>query len=146
MRVHAVELASLPITATAPSVAGGTPLADLVGLEKGERALAVTSLSGEGPSLALGTRNGIVKRVNPELLGKESWEVIGLKDGDEVVGAVEMGDEDLELCFVTQGAALLHFPASAVRPQGRSGGGVAGIKAKDPVIFFGAAPDADPRW
>ncbi|GAE67125.1 topoisomerase IV subunit A [Cutibacterium acnes JCM 18909] len=140
VRVHAVELASLPITATAPSVAGGTPLADLVGLEKGERALAVTSLSGEGPSLALGTRNGIVKRVNPELLGKESWEVIGLKDGDEVVGAVEMGDEDLELCFVTQGAALLHFPASAVRPQGRSGGGVAGIKAKDPVIFFGAAP------
>lgn len=140
VRVHAVELASLPITATAPSVAGGTPLADLVGLEKGERALAVTSLSGEGPSLALGTRNGIVKRVNPELLGKESWEVIGLKNGDEVVGAVEMGDEDLELCFVTQGAALLHFPASAVRPQGRSGGGVAGIKAKDPVIFFGAAP------
>ncbi|GAE74432.1 topoisomerase IV subunit A [Cutibacterium acnes JCM 18918] len=102
MRVHAVELASLPITATAPSVAGGTPLADLVGLEKGERALAVTSLSGAGPSLALGTRNGIVKRVNPELLGKESWEVIGLKNGDEVVGAVEMGDEDLELCFVTQ--------------------------------------------
>jgi DNA gyrase subunit A len=39
VRVHAVELASLPITATAPSVAGGTPLADLVGLEKGERAL-----------------------------------------------------------------------------------------------------------
>ena len=115
-------------------------LADLVGLEKDERALAVTSLSGKGPSLALGTRNGIVKRVNPELLGKDSWEIIGLKDGDEVVGALELDDDDLELCFVTQGAALLHFPASAVRPQGRSGGGVAGIKAKDPAIFFGAAP------
>ena len=140
IRAHAIELASLPMTATAPSVAGGTPLADLVGLEKDEKALAVTSLSGEGPSLALGTRNGIVKRVNPELLGKDFWEVISLKDGDEVVGAVELDDEDLELCFVTEGASLLHFPASAVRPQGRSGGGVAGIKAKDPVVFFGAAP------
>ena len=140
IRAHAIELASLPMTATAPSVAGGTPLADLVGLEKDEKALAVTSLSGEGPSLALGTRNGIVKRVNPELLGKDFWEVISLKDGDEVVGAVELDDENLELCFVTEGASLLHFPATAVRPQGRSGGGVTGIKAKDPVVFFGAAP------
>ena len=140
IRAHAIELASLPMTATAPSVAGGTPLADLVGLEKDEKALAVTSLSGEGPSLALGTRNGIVKRVNPELLGKDFWEIISLKDGDEVVGAVELDDENLELCFVTEGASLLHFPATAVRPQGRSGGGVTGIKAKDPVVFFGAAP------
>ncbi|MSS45608.1 DNA topoisomerase IV subunit A [Cutibacterium sp. WCA-380-WT-3A] len=140
VRAHAIDLASLPMTATAPSVAGGTPLTDLVGLEKGERALAVTSLSEEGPSLALGTRNGIVKRVNPELLGKDSWDVISLKNGDEVVGAVEIGDDNVELCFITQGAALLHFPASAVRPQGRLGGGVAGIKAKDPVIFFGATP------
>lgn len=140
VRGHAIDLASLPVTANAPSLAGGTPLADLLGLADGERALALTSLSGEGPALALGTRNGVVKRVNPEILGKDDWEVIGLKDGDEVVGAVELDDEDLELCFITQGAGLLHFPASAVRPQGRSGGGVAGIRAKDPVIFFGVAP------
>lgn len=35
-----------------------------------------------------------------ELFGKEFWEVIGFKNGDEVVGVVEMGDEDFELCFV----------------------------------------------
>ena len=62
------------------------------------------------------------------MLGKDSWEVIRLADGDEVVGAVELATGDEELCFVTSDAQLLHFPASAVRPQGRSGGGIAGIR------------------
>src|SRR5690606_28710319 len=37
------------------------------------------------------------------------------------------------------------FPASAVRPQGRSGGGVAGIKlgAGRRVAYFGAVPSAE---
>ena len=43
--------------------------------------------------LALGTRDGVVKRVNPEVLNRDEWEVIGLKDGDEVVGAVELVDQ-----------------------------------------------------
>ena len=35
---------------------------------------------------------------------------------------------DDELVFVTTDAQLLHFPASGVRPQGRSGGGIAGVR------------------
>ncbi len=54
--------------------------------------------------------------------------MIGLKDGDEVVGAVELRTGDEELCFVTTDAQLLHFGAAGVRPQGRSGGGMAGVK------------------
>ena len=44
------------------------------------------------------------------------------------------------LCFITSDAQLLHFPASAVRPQGRTAGGMAGVRlAKDAkVVFFGA--------
>jgi DNA gyrase subunit A len=66
--------------------------------------------------------------------------VIGLKDGDEVVGAVELRTGDEELCFVTSDAQLLHFPASGVRPQGRSGGGMAGVRvaAGERVVWFGA--------
>ena len=52
--------------------------------------------------------------------------MIRLEDGDWVVGAVELGSRDVELVFVTTDAQLLHFPAAAVRPQGRSGGGMAG--------------------
>src|SRR5690606_2472031 len=83
--------------------------------------------------------------VNPEVLGRDEWEVIGLKDGDEVVGAVELRTGEEELCFISSDAQLLHFPASVVRPQGRSGGGMAGIKltAGEHVAFFGAFDPAD---
>jgi DNA gyrase subunit A len=83
----------------------------------------------------------VVKRVNTEALGnRDSWEVLRLADGDEVVGAVELRTGEEELCFVTSDAQLLHFPAAAVRPQGRSGGGMAGVRlaAGEHVVFFGA--------
>ena len=66
--------------------------------------------------------------------------MIRLADGDEVVGAVELRTGDEELCFVTCDAQLLHFGAATVRPQGRSGGGIAGIRlaAGERVVWFGA--------
>ncbi|MBS2938173.1 DNA topoisomerase IV subunit A [Nocardioides sp. J2M5] len=137
--------AELPATANDPNVAGGVPLTELVSLEAGERVLALTTLASDGWGLALGTRDGVVKRVNPEVLNRDDWEVIGLKDGDEVVGAVELRTGDEELCFISTDAQLLHFPASGVRPQGRSGGGMAGIKLGlgQRVAFFGAFDPAD---
>ena len=49
-----------------------------------------------------------------------------------------------ELTFITSDAQLLHFPAASVRPQGRTGGGMAGIKLAPGarVVFFGAVPPA----
>ena len=60
------------------------------------------------------------------------------------MGAVELIDESADLAFVTTDAQLLHFPASSVRPQGRSGGGRAGIKLapRASVVFFGAVHPA----
>ena len=60
------------------------------------------------------------------------------------MGAVELIDESADLAFVTTDAQLLHFPASSVRPQGRSGGGMAGIKLapRASVVFFGAVHPA----
>jgi len=94
---------------------------------------------------ALGTRQGVVKRVNPEILSKDSWEIIRLEAGDEVVGGVELTHDLVSLIFVTTDAQLLHFPAAGVRPQGRSGGGIAGIKLSGSaeVVFFGASATAD---
>jgi DNA gyrase subunit A len=82
----------------------------------------------------------VVKRTNPEVLSKDSWEVIKLADGDEVVGAVELTTGNEELCFITSDAQLLHFPAPGVRPQGRGGSGIAGIKlgAGQHVVSFEA--------
>jgi DNA gyrase subunit A len=147
LRLSALELPALPPTNGAPSLAGGTPLGAFVDLPAGERVLALSTLSGTSPGLALGTAQGVVKRVVPDHpSGRDEWELIGLKDGDEVVGAVALTDESAELCFITSDAQLLHFPATAVRPQGRPAGGMAGIKltAGAHVVWFGAvAASAD---
>ena len=41
---------------------------------------------------------------------------------------------------MTSDAQLLHYPASGVRPQGRSGGGMAGVRVAtgERVVWFGA--------
>ena len=144
LRCPAIELHTVPLTASAPSLQGGSLAHELWPLEPGERPLGLTTLSLDSPGLALGTRRGVVKRVNPEVIGKDAWDVIRLDDGDEVVGAVELIDESADLAFVTTDAQLLHFPASSVRPQGRSGGGMAGIKLapRASVVFFGAVHPA----
>jgi DNA gyrase subunit A len=110
-----------------------------VGLADGEHPIGLTTLSPDSLGLALGTRYGVVKRVNPEVLTKDSWDVIRLDDGDSLVGAAELTSADVELVFITSDAQLLHFPAATVRPQGRSGGGMAGIKLanKQHAIWFG---------
>ncbi|WP_299055609.1 DNA gyrase subunit A [uncultured Nocardioides sp.] len=142
LRLPVVELSTLPPTANHPSLQGCVPLKELLALQAGERAIALAPLATHGPGLALGTREGVVKRVNPEVLNRDEWPVIGLRDGDEVVGAVALDDGTEELCFVTSDAQLLHFGADAVRPQGRSGGGIAGVKlaAGARVVWFGALP------
>jgi DNA gyrase subunit A len=96
--------------------------------------------------LAIGTAQGVVKRVQPDYpLNREDWEVITLKDKDFVVGVAPAAADDAELVFLTSQAQLLKFPAAVVRPQGRTAGGMAGIKlaAGDQVIFFGAVQPND---
>ncbi|WP_298891181.1 DNA topoisomerase IV subunit A [uncultured Serinicoccus sp.] len=136
-----VELPALPPSAEAPNLSGGAPLSAFVDLPPGEQVLGLCSLTGDGPGLAIGTKQGVVKRVNPDYPGhRDAFEVISLKDGDSVVGAVELSTGDEELVFVTSDSQLLRFASSLVRAQGRSGGGIAGIKLGTgaSVIGFGA--------
>ncbi|MDF2747434.1 MAG: putative type topoisomerase, partial [Propionibacteriaceae bacterium] len=141
-KISVLDLPTVPATAHAPNLQGGTHVSELITLDTGERVLCLTSLSQDSLGLALGTAGGVVKRVNPEVLGRDSWEVIRLEPGDRLVGAVELRSIDNELLFVTNDAQLLRFPAASVRPQGRSGGGMAGIKLGigARVVFFGAVP------
>jgi DNA gyrase subunit A len=143
VRLSALDLPSLPPTAAGPTLAGGAPVREFVDVGRDERVLALVSLDGT-PSVAMGTRAGVVKRVVVEpLTNKDRWTLVGLKDGDEVVGASPASDDD-ELVFVTSDGQLLHFGASAVRPQGRSAGGMAGIRlgGDAQVTFFGVVPSA----
>jgi len=146
VKLDVLDLPSLPATANAPHLAGGAPLSEFLSLEPGERVLTLSSFDTDSPGLALGTREGIVKRVNPEYLSnRDAWEVIRLGDDDEVVGAVELRTGQEDLAFITADARLLHFGADAVRAQGRAGGGVAGVRtgAGEHVVFFGAFDGTD---
>ncbi len=146
IKLSVLDLPGLPPSANDPNLQGGYPVSELASLDPGERALALSRLATDGPGLALGTRNGTVKRVNPEVLGRDEWEVIRLEDGDEVVGAAELATGTETLCFITTDAQLLHFGAETVRPQGRSGGGIAGVRvaAGERVAWFGALGGDDP--
>ncbi|GAA1377653.1 DNA topoisomerase IV subunit A [Luteococcus sanguinis] len=143
IKARAMELPTVAVTANSPNLRGGSRATELYAFEKGERPIGLTSLDPQGLGLAVGTRRGVVKRVNPEVLNKESWEVIRLDEGDELVGAVELRRDDVELVFVTSDAQLLHFPARLVRSQGRNGGGMAGVKVANGqhALWFGATPE-----
>ncbi len=136
IRFTAVDLPSVP--ANSIQLAAGAKINDYLAIGAKERVLGFVSLNGD--PIALGTRQGVVKRVTPGgWPAKPDLELIALKPGDEVVG-VAQGNDDEELVFVTSDAQLLHFGASAVRPQGVSAAGMAGINlsAKATTVFFGS--------
>ncbi|WP_046528257.1 MULTISPECIES: DNA gyrase/topoisomerase IV subunit A [Cellulomonas] len=128
VRLSVLELPTMPPTDGPPSLSGGLPVGEAVALETGERVLALVPLGADAPPVALATVQGVVKRVVPGDVpaNRDTWEAIGLRDGDEVVAAALASDED-ELVLVSSDSSLLHFPASQVRPQGRAAGGMAGI-------------------
>ncbi|BBC93167.1 DNA topoisomerase (ATP-hydrolyzing) subunit A [Streptomyces griseofuscus] len=147
LRINVVDLPQLPEATGAPNLSGGAPLAEFVSLEDDESVVCLTTLDESSPGLALGTEQGVVKRVVPDYpSNKGELEVITLKEGDRIVGAVELRTGEEDLVFITDDAQLLRFQSSIVRPQGRPAGGMAGIKLTEgaKVICFTAVdPAAD---
>ena len=140
IRLPVIDMPSVPITAAPPALSGGGALTEFLRLEKGEKVVALANLEPDGPGLAIGTEQGVVKRLKYDVpSNKDEWEVIALKDGDRVVGASSVTGPDDDLVFVTTDAQLLRFPAAKVSPQGRSAAGMAGINlAKGAkAIWFG---------
>ena len=148
VRLRAIDLPALPAVSGVPALSAGAPLGAFTSLDAGEEPICLTTLDDSG-GLALATARGVVKRVVPDVLqNKDSWEVIRLDDGDRVVGGTRLPEADAEtaeLVFVTTDAQLLRIPASSVRPQGRSAGGMAGIKLARgaEVTWFGAVRPTD---
>ncbi len=146
-KTDVLPLPVLPEQVGTVSLSGGMAARELAPLDKGERVVTIVPLTdGDSPGLALGTRAGVVKVCSPEWpVRSDEFEVIGLREGDEVVGATWLSDGTETLAFVSSDASLLRFPAAQVRPQGLKGGGMAGIKlaADAEAVFFGALRDDD---
>jgi len=121
---------------------------EFLDLAPGEEVVALCPLGalglGGSAGIALGTAQGVVKRVLPEVpANRDAWDVVALRDGDRVVGAATLSSGREDLVFVTSDAQLLRFGADAVRPQGRAAGGMAGVRLAPgaSVLAFAAVPE-----
>ncbi|MFL6144996.1 MAG: DNA topoisomerase (ATP-hydrolyzing) subunit A [Labedaea sp.] len=142
-KTDVLPLPVLPEQSGTVSLSGGMAARELVPLRDGERVVGIAPIGDDSgtPGLALGTREGVVKICAPEWpVRSDEFEVIGLREGDEVVGATWLTDGTETLVFLTSDASLLRYDAALVRPQGLRGGGMAGINLGPDarVVFFGA--------
>ncbi|HEU5471292.1 MAG TPA: DNA topoisomerase (ATP-hydrolyzing) [Actinophytocola sp.] len=150
-RAVKTDVLPLPVLPEQPgtvSLSGGMAASELVSLRSGEKVIGIAPLGGAdaSPGLALGTRAGVVKVCAPEWpVRSDEFEVIGLKEGDEVVGATWLTDGTEDLTFVASDASLLRYATALVRPQGLKGGGMAGINLGSgaTVVYFGAVRTDD---
>ncbi|WP_422114435.1 DNA gyrase/topoisomerase IV subunit A [Gardnerella sp. DNF00109] len=117
---------------------------------RGEKVVAAIALSESDSKtpLAIGTKNGVVKRWNFESpTTMDSWSIIDLKDNDSVINAALANDED-RLVFISNDSSLLTFDAKQVRAQGRSSAGMAGIRLNEgcTVSAFAVVAKNDVEW
>jgi len=142
VKLNVLELPAMPPGAGAVSLAGGTPVTEFASFGRGETVVGLAAVDGVADGgLALGTAEGVVKRVLPDYpQNRDEFELITLKSGDRVVGAAQLSGESDELVFITSDAQLLRYAASSVRPQGRAAGGMAGVRLSSgaSVVWFGA--------
>ena len=132
-RIEVVDLPALPRFETGLSLAGAMPSSMLLHTD----VPAVGLLNPESEAIvAMGTAHGTVKRLRPDVLQRDEWEVITLEDGDRLVGFDQCTD-DADLVFISSDAQLLRTPAAKVRPQGRTAGGMAGMKLDPGAVALG---------
>lgn len=138
-KLAALEVPTLVRSATAPSLRGTPPISRLLSLEDGEKVVGLVPLDEDGPTWWAATSGGTIKRIRPEVLStQDSYSVIGLDDADQVVAA-GFGGDDGTFVLISSAAQLLRTPANKVRPQGRSGQGICGMKLGDDDRVISAA-------
>ncbi|WIB01537.1 DNA topoisomerase (ATP-hydrolyzing) subunit A [Curtobacterium sp. MCBA15_012] len=144
LRFSPVDVPSVPPASV--RLDAGVRVAEYLGITRTETVVALVDLSdGATDSLAIGTEQGVIKRVATGAWpDKDEFVAIGLKSKDTVVGAAQAPESD-DLVFITSNAQLLRFPAVGVRPQGLPAGGVAGVSlaAGASVVWFGSVPRSD---
>jgi DNA gyrase subunit A len=146
LRVTCLDLPDLAGVGGKAKVRGG-PVREFFGLEGDETVVALLGADPTGvESLALATSGGVVKRLAVDgWPTKDGQEVISLKDDDSLVAAVPLARGDEDIVLVSDAGQLLRIQGSSARAQGRTAGGVAGMKLPDgaSVIAMGViASDA----
>ncbi|HLV58080.1 MAG TPA: DNA gyrase subunit A [Natronosporangium sp.] len=133
-RVYRIKAYELP---EASRAARGQHVANLLAFQPDERIAQVIKISSYdvAPYLVLATRQGLVKKTAlAEFDSSRSGGIIAinLREGDEVVGAQLIGEND-DLLLVSKQAQAIRFRATdeALRPMGRATSGVIGMRFSD---------------
>jgi len=130
-RVYRVKAYELP---EASRTARGQHVANLLAFQPDEQIAEVIEIRTyeDAPHLVLATRNGLVKKTRlTEFDSNRQGGVIAinLRDGDELVGA-ELINEDDNLLLISKQAQAICFKADdeTLRPMGRATSGVIGMR------------------
>lgn len=143
--VDVVSLPQLPPQAARPTVAGGVRVSEYFTLEKGEKIMGLIDPERE---CVVGTKQGVIKRINGNDQFKDGATLINLKPKDEIVGLAQPADLNTHSAvFITSNAQLLTFNLDTVRAQGYAASGVAGIRVANDahVIGFYAVDSHQPN-
>jgi len=115
--------------------AKGTPIINLLQIEKGERVSAVIPVRdfSEDRYLFFATKKGIVKKTELSSFAnirKTGLIAVNLREDDELIG-VRLTDGKQEIIMGTKNGMSVRFPESDVRTIGRNATGVKGITLDD---------------
>jgi DNA gyrase subunit A len=135
-RMIRVHVGDIPDAGGALEASAMVRASEFFGLTASETLVGVIELV-DTNEIALATAQGTVKRVLADYPAKEQFDLIALKEGDQVISAV-LANSAKEYVIVTSDAQVLRFSADSVRAQGRAASGVSGINLSDgaKVIAF----------
>ena len=124
--------------------ARGTAIVNILSLDRGEKISAVITISNfaEGKYLLMATKKGMIKKTalsEYNSVRKSGLQAITLKDEDELID-VRMTDGEDNVVLVTREGLCITFEEKDVRPIGRVGQGVIGIKLNDGDDVIGMEP------
>ncbi len=112
--------------------ARGKPIVNLLPLEEGERINAILPIREfeEDKYVLMATTSGTVKKTSLKYFSRpraNGIKAIELKDDDQLVG-VDITDGRCDVMLFSSAGKAIRFNEEAVRPMGRTAGGVRGIK------------------
>ena len=124
--------------------AKGTAIVNILSLDRGEKISAVIPISNfaEGKYLLMATKAGMIKKTalsEYNSVRKSGLQAITLKEDDELID-VRMTDGEDNVVLVTREGLCITFAEKDVRPIGRVGQGVIGMKLNDGDEVIGMEP------
>ena len=147
-RGRVYPLRALRITGDTSRTTRGTPLVQLLPLDRGEQVQAMLAIQNpkEDYLLVLATRLGEVKSLKTGQLTNirpSGLIVMDLEREDELVSVAQVGDAK-DIVIVSENGQAIKFPVAGLTPRSRSAGGVRGIRLlqDDRVVAMGAVTPA----